>query len=748
MKKSSNPLDNIKLPESQTYLRDERLPRVDAKFEMTEQQVTLAGIELLKCKTDIRYFAENFFFITTVDDGKLKIDLYAAQKRVLRTLERDRFVAVCASRQCGKALALDTPVPTPTGWKTMGELQDGDKVFGREGNVITVVKAHDVLYNRKCYELTFSSGEKIVADEDHRWPAQSHYDRCHDRPASVYTTKQMSEQVLVNTKTPSPNYSVPVAGPLQYTEAAFPIHPTSDKQGLHYIQSIVEVPSVPVRCITVDAPDEIFVVGRTNICSKNTTLMTIYALWLTCFEKDKRVVIVANKEKTAILILRRIKTAYEQLPVWLKPGTAKWGDKEVVFGNDSSIAISTTTGSAIRGDSVNALIIDEMAHIEDSLVEEFWTSVIPVISSSRKGTTKVFVVSTPKGTGNMFHKIFSQAEKGNDEDGIRWVGEKIGWEEVPGRGKKWARDMLTALGGDKQKFAQEFDNVFIDTGSSAIDGILLEEMKHECCEPLYTFEDDRYRVYKEPILGHLYGIGVDVAEGVGRAASVVQVLDFTDLAAIEQVAVYHNSAIHPLPFAEVLHRICLHWGEPPVLVERNNIGGEVINALQHTFNYHNLVSYNPDNLKYGDIRPGIMSHTNTKFCGIMNMRYWLNTLKAITIRDMSTIHELQTFVRYPNGTWKAKPGDSIYDDRVMAFVWALFLLDKDICEKCYEIVSNDEQGRPNKLRGYVVDTSQQLLDPYFQQNRSAPLPAIIGADPMSGINNTKENLLLNGWAFR
>lgn len=96
------------------------------------------------------------------------------------------------------------------------------------------------------------------------------------------------------------------------------------------------------------------VINATRQCGK-TTLMTIYALWMTCFDEYKRVVIVANKEGTAIMILRRIALAYEELPNWLKPGAIQYGKKEMIFGNHSSIGISTTTGSAVRGDTLNCI---------------------------------------------------------------------------------------------------------------------------------------------------------------------------------------------------------------------------------------------------------------------------------------------------------------------------------------------------------------------------------------------------------
>lgn len=184
-----------------------------------------------------------------------------------------------------------------------------------------------------------------------------------------------------------------------------------------------------------------------------TTLMTVYALWYTCFQADKRVLIVANKEDTAKMILRRIRTAYELLPNWLKPGVKQYDKTEVVFGNDSSIAISTTTPSAARGESCNCLIIDEIAHIAEHIIKEFWNSVIPIVSSYEG--TKIFIVSTPNGAGNLFHKIYTSAERNELKE---WKAERVDWWEIPNRGKKWEKAMREALVGEGKSFDQEFGN--------------------------------------------------------------------------------------------------------------------------------------------------------------------------------------------------------------------------------------------------------------------------------------------------
>jgi hypothetical protein len=78
------------------------------------------------------------------------------------------------------------------------------------------------------------------------------------------------------------------------------------------------------------------------------------------------------------------------------------------------------------------------------------------------------------------------------------------------------------------------------------------------------------------------------------------------------------------------------------------------------------------------------------------MRYWINTLQVVSINDEDTIKELETFIRYPNGTYRKK-NDTYYDDRVMSLVWTLFILETEICQQYFEISSFDEQNKPLTL---------------------------------------------------
>ena len=69
----------------------------------------------------------------------------------------------------GKALCVDTEIPTPTGWSRMGDLSVGDVVFDEAGNPCKVIAATEVMTGRPCYRLTFSDGHQIIADENHEW---------------------------------------------------------------------------------------------------------------------------------------------------------------------------------------------------------------------------------------------------------------------------------------------------------------------------------------------------------------------------------------------------------------------------------------------------------------------------------------------------------------------------------------------------------------------------------------------------
>ena len=148
---------------------------------------------------------------------------------------------VGARPSAGKALSLDTPLPTPTGWTTMGDVKVGDEVLGMDGKPTQVTFATEVQVNHQCYELTFSDGAKIVADADHRWLVEDRASRKASASAkhAPHTSKYARQQrrcfprvatteeiaATVRCKDGRANYSLPSMAPLDLPESNLPLDP-------------------------------------------------------------------------------------------------------------------------------------------------------------------------------------------------------------------------------------------------------------------------------------------------------------------------------------------------------------------------------------------------------------------------------------------------------------------------------------------------------------------------------------------
>ena len=151
---------------------------------------------------------------------------YADLDDLLSGLQPNNLVIVGARPAMGKALALDTPVPTPTGWTTMGDLGVGDRVLDEAGHPCSVTYATPVQLDRECFEVEFDDGSTIVADADHQWSA---YDRrawkSRRHPARVVTTREMLDEGLREGPDDRPNWYIPLAEPLDLPERELPVDP-------------------------------------------------------------------------------------------------------------------------------------------------------------------------------------------------------------------------------------------------------------------------------------------------------------------------------------------------------------------------------------------------------------------------------------------------------------------------------------------------------------------------------------------
>lgn len=122
-----------------------------------------------------------------------------------------------------KALALNTLIPVPSGWKTMGELQVGDQVFGTNGKPCNVIAVSDIFTDHKCYELEFSNGEKVIADAGHQWFTSALTDWGY-RPPRARTTQEIVDSLYVMRGEAS-NHSLFMPEPIECPDIELPVQP-------------------------------------------------------------------------------------------------------------------------------------------------------------------------------------------------------------------------------------------------------------------------------------------------------------------------------------------------------------------------------------------------------------------------------------------------------------------------------------------------------------------------------------------
>jgi replicative DNA helicase len=138
-------------------------------------------------------------------------------------LHPGQLVIVAARPAVGKALALDTPLPTPSGWTTMGDVQPGDYLMGAGGSPVRVTAATEVMTGRPCYEVVFSDGHTVTADADHQWSTTTRSSRRTGHGQSVVTTKEIAQALTAVGQ--GPDHAVPVAAPLELPARALPVDP-------------------------------------------------------------------------------------------------------------------------------------------------------------------------------------------------------------------------------------------------------------------------------------------------------------------------------------------------------------------------------------------------------------------------------------------------------------------------------------------------------------------------------------------
>jgi replicative DNA helicase len=139
-------------------------------------------------------------------------------------LHPGQMIVIAARPAVGKALALDTPLATPSGWTMMGQVRVGDLLLGADGKPTRVTAATEVMYGRPCYQVEFSDGEVIVADDGHQWLTWTSH-AAGFVPPQVLTTGDIAAALRCQAPGTRSRYAVAMPRPLELAEADLPLPP-------------------------------------------------------------------------------------------------------------------------------------------------------------------------------------------------------------------------------------------------------------------------------------------------------------------------------------------------------------------------------------------------------------------------------------------------------------------------------------------------------------------------------------------
>ena len=487
--------------------------------------------------------------------------------------------------------------------------------------------------------------------------------------------------------------------------------------------------------------------------------------------KPEKVLIIANKLDTSLEMANKIRTFVSQWPSWVGIDFAveKNSQKHYKLNNGSEVKAVATSKDALRGFTPTILVFDEAAFIEAD--SDFWAACMASLSTGGK----VIVVSTPNGYDRIYYEIYDQALRNmNDfrisemywyrdprytkdlylvktDDMIHYLLNKeeysekdiLSWSHIPSNERdykelrelmdqgykpcsSWFEAMVKKLKYDKRKVSQELECNFLGSGDNVFDSKMLQTIRENSIkEPKNKMMGNALWIWKEPVAGHKYIMGVDVSRGDSEDFSSFQIIDFDER---EQVAEY----VGKLP-PDTMAEICYKWANMYscfiVIDITGGMGVSTSRKLQE-MGYKDLYVDGVDtankwkyDAKSHEKIPGI--NFNNKRVQIIasfeeGMRH------GFKIYSSRLFNEMNTFI-YINGRPDHQKGH--HDDLIMSVAMATYVAESsfsnltkvtDHTKAMIEswAVSNNDQVAKNLEFNPVIPHMSERINQYNSQNMS------------------------------
>jgi len=517
---------------------------------------------------------------------------------------------------------------------------------------------------------------------------------------------------------------------------------------------------------------------------------TVTAAWISkrlVFAKKtqpEKILIIANKLDTSMEMANKIRAFVDQWPNWVGAGFAaeKNSQRHYKLTNGSEVKAVATSKDALRGFTPTILVFDEAAFIEAD--SDFWAACMASLSTGGK----VIVVSTPNGYDPIYYEIYDQSLKGMNnfkisemywyrdpryakdlylvptDDLIHYLLNRDDFDDSKNvsfahvdpyqrdynelsmffkQGYKpcssWYEKMVKKLKYDKRKINQELNCEFLGSGDNVFDNKQLEEIKNDSLqEPPSKLMGNSLWIWKEPIEGHKYIMGVDVSRGDSEDFSSIQIIDFDDR---EQVLEYVGK-IPPDTLAEVAYKWGMMYNAFVVVDITGGMGITTVRKMQE-LGYKSLYVDGVDSLN-------IWANNKSSVEKIPGMNFNNKRVQIVAafeeairhkfkIRSVRLYNEMNTFV-YINGRPDHQKGQ--HDDLIMGISMAIYVAESSFSK----LEKATEQAKVMIESWAIVNNDAVRKETHFDP----VIPNQNVSRDRNGLHNnapSKDDYMTYGWLF-
>ena len=396
-----------------------------------------------------------------------------------------------------------------------------------------------------------------------------------------------------------------------------------------------------------------------------STITAAYCVWFMLFHKEKNIVVLATKFSTAANLVKKVKSMMKNLPEWLKLAHIDIDNRtSFELSNGSIIKAVPTSEDAGRSEALSLLVVDEAAHIEK--MNDIWTAVYSTLSTGGR----CIALSTPKGTGNWFHKTYADAVDGENE----FNPIELMWDVHPERDQAWFNKETKNM--SKRQVAQELLCNFNTSGDTVIHAEDLTWIHGNIKDPIYrTGHDRNFWIWEKFEQNNKYLITADVARGDGADNSVFHVVKLNTM---EVVAEYQGKPSLDM-YARILYDAGMEFGNCLLVVENNGIGISVLEKLIN-LGYPNLYYSIKSTHEFVEAVQGetmdravagFTTSTKTRPLIVAKLEEFIRN-RMLTTYSSRIYHEMKTFI-WHNG--KPQAMRSYNDDLVMALAIGCWIRD-------------------------------------------------------------------------